>query len=81
MTDLVQSNRGALRFRRNELGEPARPGFSGELYRALLPLLNSQDIELLDNQRLINQLTGLERRTARSAARTALIMALGSTRT
>jgi hypothetical protein len=31
-----------------------------------LPLLNSGRVQLLDNQRLINQLVGLERRTARS---------------
>ena len=37
-----------------------------DLYLHLLPLLNSNRIELLDNQRLINQLTGLERRTSRA---------------
>ena len=37
-----------------------------ELYLALLPLLNSGKVDLLDNQRLISQLCGLERRTARS---------------
>lgn len=36
-----------------------------ELYQAALALLNSGRISLLDNQRLINQLVGLERRTAR----------------
>lgn len=36
-----------------------------DLYRDLLPLLNSTRVELLDHTRLINQLTGLERRTAR----------------
>jgi hypothetical protein len=36
-----------------------------DLYRDLLPLLNSARIELLDNQRLISQLVGLERRVAR----------------
>jgi hypothetical protein len=35
------------------------------LYQALLPLLNSRKIELLDDARLINQLCGLERRCAR----------------
>ncbi|OJU24196.1 MAG: hypothetical protein BGN91_00940 [Nitrobacter sp. 62-13] len=35
------------------------------LYNSLLPLINSARIELLDNPRLISQLTGLERRTAR----------------
>jgi hypothetical protein len=37
-----------------------------DLYLSLLPLLNSQRIELLDHPRLINQLTGLERRTSRA---------------
>ena len=36
-----------------------------ELYRDLLPLLNSGRIELLDNPRVVSQLVGLERRTAR----------------
>ena len=37
-----------------------------DLYRDLLPLLNSGKIELLDHARLAAQLFGLERRTARS---------------
>ena len=37
-----------------------------DLYRDLLPLLNSRRVSLLDNARLLAQLTGLERRTARS---------------
>jgi hypothetical protein len=37
-----------------------------DLYIELLPLLNSRRVELLDHTRLINQLVGLERRTARS---------------
>ena len=36
------------------------------LYIEILPKINSGQVELLDNQRLINQLLGLERRTARS---------------
>lgn len=36
-----------------------------DIYRDCLPLLNSGKIELLDNARLIAQLCGLERRTAR----------------
>jgi hypothetical protein len=35
------------------------------LYGALLPLLNSGRIDLLDNQRLVSQLTNLERRVSR----------------
>ena len=36
-----------------------------ELYVDLLPLLNSRRIDLLDHPKLVNQLRGLERRTAR----------------
>jgi hypothetical protein len=36
-----------------------------DIYRDTLPLLNSRKCELLDNRRLISQLHGLERRTAR----------------
>jgi hypothetical protein len=36
-----------------------------DLYRDFLPIVNSGKAELLDNQRLLTQLCGLERRTAR----------------
>ena len=36
-----------------------------EIYLELLPLLNGRRVELLDNPRMINQLVGLERKTAR----------------
>lgn len=36
-----------------------------EIYRDFLPRLNSGEVDLLDNPRLISQLLGLERRTAR----------------
>ncbi len=36
-----------------------------DLYRDMLPLLNSRKVQILDNRRLIAQLHGLERRTAR----------------
>jgi hypothetical protein len=36
-----------------------------ELYLALLPLLNSERVELLDIPRIVTQLCGLERRTSR----------------
>ncbi|MCU7807330.1 MAG: hypothetical protein KZQ73_05605 [Candidatus Thiodiazotropha sp. (ex Semelilucina semeliformis)] len=45
-----------------ELAEKPR----SDLYRDILPLINSRQIELLDNSKLITQLCGLERRTARS---------------
>ena len=37
-----------------------------ELYLAFLPLLNSGRVSLLDNQRMVAQFVGLERRAARS---------------
>jgi hypothetical protein len=46
------------------LTQSARP--KSDLYHDLLPLINSGQIELLDNPRLARQLTSLERRTARS---------------
>jgi hypothetical protein len=36
-----------------------------EIYGSLLPLINAQQVELLDHPRLIAQLAGLERRTSR----------------
>jgi hypothetical protein len=36
-----------------------------ELYQRLLPLINSRGVDLLDNSRLVRELVGLERRTAR----------------
>jgi hypothetical protein len=44
--------------------EPAEKPKS-ELYRDLLPLINSGAVEILDNERLIAQLVSLERRTSR----------------
>jgi hypothetical protein len=40
-----------------------------DIYRDVLPLLNSRKISLLDNPRLINQLSNLERRTSRGTGR------------
>jgi hypothetical protein len=36
-----------------------------DIYKELLPLLNSGEVELLDHDRLVNQICNLERRTAR----------------
>lgn len=44
--------------------EPAAQPKS-DLYRDLLPLINSKRADLLDHERLLNQLIGLERRTSR----------------
>jgi hypothetical protein len=46
---------------RYELAEKPK----SDLYRDLLPTINSRGIELLDDPRLIAQIVGLERRTAR----------------
>jgi hypothetical protein len=53
-------------FRKNGIHfeQSAKP--KSDIYRDLLPLLNSRACELLDNDRLVAQLVGLERRTARS---------------
>src|SRR5262245_38733943 len=44
--------------------EPAQKPKS-DLYRDLLPAINSRKLDLLDDGRLLTQLVGLERRTAR----------------
>jgi hypothetical protein len=44
--------------------EPAQKPKS-DLYRDLLPVINSRKLDLLDDARLVTQLVGLERRTAR----------------
>ena len=44
--------------------EPAAKPKS-DLYRDLLPVINSRRVDLLDHSRLVNQLISLERRTAR----------------
>ena len=50
--------------KRSVFYEPAEKPKS-ELYRDLLPLINSGAVEILDNERLIAQLVSLERRTSR----------------
>jgi hypothetical protein len=44
--------------------EPAQKPKS-DLYRDILPIINSRKLDLLDDARLLTQLVGLERRTAR----------------
>jgi hypothetical protein len=57
------------RFREHGISyEPAQKPKS-DLYRDMLPLVNSRKIDLLDEPRLITQLIGLERRTARGTGR------------
>jgi hypothetical protein len=54
------------RFRVHEIEYRVADKVKSELYLALLPLLNSNRIELLDSARLVNQLIGLERKTSRA---------------
>lgn len=51
-------------FKRGVRYEPSKKSKS-ELYRDMLPVLNSGLVEFLDNEQMINELVGLERRTAR----------------
>ena len=52
-------------FRRHGINYELAEKPKSDLYRDLLPLINSGGVDLLDNDRLVNQLVGLERRTAR----------------
>ena len=52
-------------FRRRGIRYELAAKPKSELYRAVLPLLNSRQVELLDDRRLRAQLAGLERRTGR----------------
>ena len=54
----------AFRKRHITVVPSAKP--KADIYRELLPLLNAHRCALLDHPRLISQLIGLERRTARS---------------
>ena len=56
----------AAEFAKVGIGYEASAEPKSTVYQNLLPLLNSKRIELLDSDRLVNQLVGLERRTARS---------------
>ena len=53
-------------FRKQGIAYEVAEKTKSDLYRDLLPAINSGQLELLDHPRLINQLCGLERRTARS---------------
>ena len=54
------------RFRAHDITYQVAGRSKSDLYRELLPLLNSGQLELLDHPRLIAQLSALERRTTRS---------------
>jgi hypothetical protein len=53
-------------FRKNGVQYETSTRPKSDLYTALLPLINSRKVVLLDNARLVNQLTSLERHVARS---------------
>ena len=53
------------RFREHDISYTPAEHTKSDLYRELLPLVNSGTVELLDRPRLIAQLCSLERRTAR----------------
>jgi hypothetical protein len=54
------------RFREHGIEYEPSAAPKNDLYRDLLPVLNSRKSDLLDNDRLVAQFVGLERRTARS---------------
>jgi len=54
------------RFKAHGIFVDPAPKTKNEAYIELLPMLNSGRVELLDHKRLIAQLCGLERHTARS---------------
>lgn len=53
------------RFRGHGINYEPSEKTKSDLYRDLLPMINSRQVELPDHPRLIAQLVGLERRTAR----------------
>lgn len=53
------------RFRKHGINYSLSEKPRSDLYRDLLPALNSRTADLLDSDRLLNQLVGLERRVAR----------------
>jgi hypothetical protein len=58
--------------------EPAQKPKS-YLYRDLLPVINSRKLDLLDDVRVLTQLVGLERRTARGGRDSPLKIVVGAT--
>jgi hypothetical protein len=52
-------------FRKRGIGYEPSAKVKSDIYCDMLPLLNSRRVDLLDDKRLIGQLCGLERRTAR----------------
>ena len=54
------------RFRKQGIVYERAEKTKSDLYRDLLPVINSAQVELLDNRRMVSQLVGLERRTSRA---------------
>jgi len=54
------------RFREYGINYKVSKKPKSEIYKDFLPLVNSGEVELLDVPRMLNQIIGLERRTARS---------------
>ena len=52
-------------FRKHGVNYELSDKTKSDLYRDLLPLINSGAVDLLEHDRLVTQLTSLERRTAR----------------
>jgi len=52
-------------FRKHRVTYETCDRSKSDIYRDALPLINSRAVELLENERLVTQLVGLERRTAR----------------
>jgi len=55
----------AEQFKKHGIACETSERVKSEIYREALPLLNSGKVELLDHPRLVSQICGLERRTAR----------------
>lgn len=55
------------RFSLHGIRYEVEPKTRSEIYQALIPIINSAKVELLDNSTLFKQLTSLERRTRSSA--------------
>ncbi len=69
--DIVQGDRYGgewprEQFRKHGIEYKPAEKPKSDLYRDLLPLVNSGQVELLDHSRLMAQLIGLERRTSRA---------------
>jgi hypothetical protein len=65
-------------FRDKGIGFELAEKSKSDLYRDLVPLINSQRISILDDMRAINQLLGLERRVSRGTGKDLIDHASGA---